>query len=479
MRELTPTGSAATSSMRGCIGAVGTTSASTPSSAPIATARSRSTSRRSRTSRCAGISRAALMMRRTVGSTRGVRMRVDEFAYGGVSFAAPTRRRRSSLAAARNGAMSTRDGACARVGQPADGGVERGAPLPVQPRAARWAPQRRDGRRREPDVGRPVDGLSRRRPSRPSRGSPARGSGAKIVTQSQDSHAGTTPSVLMTPGGFDPDDALQARGHASRAGRVGADRDVGLAGGDRDRRSRAGSAADEFGPAAVGHRAVRRAGADEAGRELVEVGLADDDRARLPAAPPRPPRRARVGTRTPGRPRWWAARRRRRCPSPRVGPRPARPGSASSSARNLGLGSATDPHGHADQPRGWLIHSARFIHRQRGCGGRTGTRCRRRRGEWRCHRRAGACTEPVEADEMEGSTMFETPITVVGNIVTDPHRRMGRRPGARSSSGWPAIRRRRTADGNWEPGNSLFVTVNCWGKLVTGRRARRWARATR
>ena len=28
--------------------------------------------------------------------------------------------------------------------------------------------------------------------------------------------------------------------------------------------------------------------------------------------------------------------------------------------------------------------------------------------------------------------------------------------------------RRRTADGGWEPGNSLFVTVNCWGKLVTG-----------
>ena len=28
--------------------------------------------------------------------------------------------------------------------------------------------------------------------------------------------------------------------------------------------------------------------------------------------------------------------------------------------------------------------------------------------------------------------------------------------------------RRRTADGAWEPGNSLFITVNCWGKLVTG-----------
>jgi single-strand DNA-binding protein len=28
--------------------------------------------------------------------------------------------------------------------------------------------------------------------------------------------------------------------------------------------------------------------------------------------------------------------------------------------------------------------------------------------------------------------------------------------------------RRRTPDGDWEPGNSLFITVNCWGKLVTG-----------
>jgi single-strand DNA-binding protein len=28
--------------------------------------------------------------------------------------------------------------------------------------------------------------------------------------------------------------------------------------------------------------------------------------------------------------------------------------------------------------------------------------------------------------------------------------------------------RRRTADGNWEAGNSLFVTVNCWGRLVSG-----------
>ncbi len=63
--------------------------------------------------------------------------------------------------------------------------------------------------------------------------------------------------------------------------------------------------------------------------------------------------------------------------------------------------------------------------------------------------------------------MFETPLTVVGNIVNDPQRRhvgtqelMKFRVASNS--------RRRTADGTWEPGNSLFVTVNCWGRLVSG-----------
>src|SRR6478672_10778777 len=63
--------------------------------------------------------------------------------------------------------------------------------------------------------------------------------------------------------------------------------------------------------------------------------------------------------------------------------------------------------------------------------------------------------------------MFETPITVVGNIVNDPH---GRRVGDQEviKIRVASNSRRRTADGTWEPGNSLFVTVNCWGKLVTG-----------
>ncbi len=63
--------------------------------------------------------------------------------------------------------------------------------------------------------------------------------------------------------------------------------------------------------------------------------------------------------------------------------------------------------------------------------------------------------------------MFETPITVVGTIVTNPERRwVGDQElfkfRVASNS------RRRTAEGTWEPGNSLYATVNCWGRLVTG-----------
>lgn len=63
--------------------------------------------------------------------------------------------------------------------------------------------------------------------------------------------------------------------------------------------------------------------------------------------------------------------------------------------------------------------------------------------------------------------MFETPLTVIGRIVTDPQRR---RVGEQEVMKFRVASnaRRRTGDGNWEPGNSLFVTVNCWGKLATG-----------
>ena len=63
--------------------------------------------------------------------------------------------------------------------------------------------------------------------------------------------------------------------------------------------------------------------------------------------------------------------------------------------------------------------------------------------------------------------MFETPLTVVGHIVNKPDRRhVGTQEVIKFRVA--SNSRRRTADGGWEPGNSLFINVNCWGKLVTG-----------
>ena len=63
--------------------------------------------------------------------------------------------------------------------------------------------------------------------------------------------------------------------------------------------------------------------------------------------------------------------------------------------------------------------------------------------------------------------MFETPLTVVGHIVSDPVRR---KVGDQELIKFRVASnsRRRTGDGSWEPGNSLFVNVTCWGRLVSG-----------
>jgi single-strand DNA-binding protein len=63
--------------------------------------------------------------------------------------------------------------------------------------------------------------------------------------------------------------------------------------------------------------------------------------------------------------------------------------------------------------------------------------------------------------------MFETPLTVVGHIVNDLQRR---KVGDQELIKFRVASnsRRRTGAGSWEPGNSLFITVSCWGKLVTG-----------
>jgi single-strand DNA-binding protein len=63
--------------------------------------------------------------------------------------------------------------------------------------------------------------------------------------------------------------------------------------------------------------------------------------------------------------------------------------------------------------------------------------------------------------------MFETPFTIVGNIVNDPvHRRVGEQAVVKFRVA--SNSRRRTADGTWEQGDSLFVSVSCWSRLVSG-----------
>lgn len=63
--------------------------------------------------------------------------------------------------------------------------------------------------------------------------------------------------------------------------------------------------------------------------------------------------------------------------------------------------------------------------------------------------------------------MFETPFTIVGNIVTDPvHRRVGEHAVVKFRVA--SNSRRRSTDGTWEHGDSLFVSVSCWNRLVSG-----------
>jgi hypothetical protein len=79
-------------------------------------------------------------------------------------------------------------------------------------------------------------------------------------------------------------DVAEARRHPAGAGGVGAERKRDLAGRDDIGRAGTRAAADVRRVERVGDRAERRAGADQAGRELVEVGLADHDRAGIDEA---------------------------------------------------------------------------------------------------------------------------------------------------------------------------------------------------
>ncbi len=63
--------------------------------------------------------------------------------------------------------------------------------------------------------------------------------------------------------------------------------------------------------------------------------------------------------------------------------------------------------------------------------------------------------------------MFETPFSVVGTVITDPvPRRVNDQELIRFRVA--SNSRRRTPEGAWETGNSLYLTVTCWGKVADG-----------
>ncbi len=119
----------------------------------------------------------------------------------------------------------------------------------------------------------------------------------------------------LAPLGLEPDHAARGGGNANRAARVGAHGAERHAGGDGDRGPAAGAAGRAHGIDRVAREAVARILGGRAERELVEVGLAHEDRARVAQVG----RDVRVGRRgddrgAPATPPWWA------CPRDRSGP---------------------------------------------------------------------------------------------------------------------------------------------------------------
>ena len=79
---------------------------------------------------------------------------------------------------------------------------------------------------------------------------------------------------------LEPYGVAQRRWHPARARGIGAERERHKPCGDRERRTRARAARDQRAIEQVARNAVGRAHALEPGGKLIEVGLADDDRAR-------------------------------------------------------------------------------------------------------------------------------------------------------------------------------------------------------
>ena len=124
---------------------------------------------------------------------------------------------------------------------------------------------------------------------------------------------GTLPSV-----GFSPTMLPNAAGTRPGPGGVGAQREVHDARGNRARRSGRRAARHMSRVEHVARHAVRAARADQAGGELVQIGLADQQRARVQQSLHRRRGRRRRCRQSRGTPRWSAGRRRRCCPLPRT-----------------------------------------------------------------------------------------------------------------------------------------------------------------
>ena len=130
-------------------------------------------------------------------------------------------------------------------------------------------------------------------------------SAAKIETQSSERQAGTTPRVLISPRRrLEADRVGEAGGYATRSRRVGAEREGNLAERDGDGRTAARAAGNVAGIEGIGHGAIRRARADKACRELVEIGLADANGARTLEQFDDRRRSRAVDTRKRDRPPW-------------------------------------------------------------------------------------------------------------------------------------------------------------------------------
>ncbi|KAF0258475.1 hypothetical protein DOU02_08335 [Clavibacter michiganensis subsp. michiganensis] len=178
----------------------------------------------------------------------------------------------------------------ARVAHPLDRGRERRAGAGREGRevAVGGDADHGDAARREARGGRPVaaGGIRRVGPDhngeRALRGREVRGEHAHGVVGAAGGHDARGGHEAER--GLDPDEAVQGGGHAAGSRGVGAERHVDEAERDGGRRARAGSARDAVGPGRVPHGAVGAAGADETGGELVEVGLAEHERAGLPQA---------------------------------------------------------------------------------------------------------------------------------------------------------------------------------------------------